>query len=188
MATPMVLRRPRMRGLLIATLLTAVTGTSSVSAQSENAAPAPTPVEVPALELRLMAAALDTIISTHPDSAAVCVDIMADGNGSRPDVRLLMAEMKSPRHTTTVRDCPKTYASMIQYVDSLGRPVPDERPPGYVDPYYFHVGRPQFEHESVAWIYVRESHRTSGRALVCVAREENGRPRASCRAVDHWVS
>jgi len=145
-------------------------------------------VQLEALEVSLIAGTVDTIISEHSDSATVCLEIMADSNGIRPAVAPVLRRLRSRRDVTTSEGCPRTYASMIQLVDSLGQPIPDQRPEGYVDPYRLRVGRPQFEHPDVAWLYVRQFHGMSGRAFVCVAREEDGRPRASCRVVDRWVS
>lgn len=177
---------------LTVALLAASAAATELSAQSrDTTAAAGVGSHIEPLELRLMAAAVDAIVAEQSDSSAVCLSIMADALGRRPPATLLFPHVRSRRHLTTTDDCPRTYASSYQVVDSLGQPIPDGRgepPEGYVDPYRFRIGRPQFEHPDVAWLYVREFHKTAGRALVCVAREEDGQPRASCRVVDRWIS
>ena len=125
-----------------------------------------TPLEITPLEVRLMAASVDEIVAAHADSTALCLQIMGDERGPTPPTPALIDAVRSRRAVTSMSGCPRTYTSMVQYVDSLGRPIGDRAPEGYVDPYHFHVGRPQFEGLLYAWVYVRLFQ---GRRRACAA-------------------
>lgn len=98
------------------------------------------------VERQMIAAALDSIAAHLPDSTALCLTLMGGPDGPRAPGDDLLATLHTRQTRVRGADCPPTYTRMIQCVDSLGRPIDPPPPAGYVDPYVFHVGRPQFEH------------------------------------------
>lgn len=133
----------------------------------------------------MIAAVLDTI-AAHLDSTTVCLMFMGGPDGPRPPDDELLARLQMRQPAVREAVCPHTYTQMVLHVDSLGRPVDPPAPPGYIDPYILHVGRPQFEQERYAWIYVRQWQGTRGRAYECVSQTW-GRVVASCRVVSDWI-
>jgi hypothetical protein len=71
--------------------------------------------------------------------AALCLAAFTPQGAREVSTTLLRAVQDSLRQTpvrvSTLRDCPRTYASMILRVDSQGQPI-DARPKGTLDPVY----------------------------------------------------
>jgi hypothetical protein len=140
------------------------------------------------IESELVAAAIDTIVSTLPDSTTLCLRILGGEGGAVSPGPELISQLQSRRAIASFADCPRTYASMVQVVDSLGQPMGERRPAGYVDPYKFSVGRPQFERPGFAWLHVRQLQGTVGRAYICAGEVYQRRATTRCRVVSRWIS
>jgi len=139
-----------------------------------------------AVEQQLIAAAVDSIAAAWPDSTALCLGILGGPAGPELPTDGLLEALRTRQRPVSVAACPRTYASMIAQVDSLGRVV-DLRPPGYVDPYVLTVGRPQFASDSYGWIHARELRGTVGRAYLCTVQYVRGRAWAHCETLSRWI-
>jgi hypothetical protein len=138
------------------------------------------------LEQELIVAAVHAIAATWPDSTALCLEILGGPGGPELPSPALLGALRTRQGVASAAACPRTYASMIARVDSLGRRV-DPRPLGYVDPYALTVGRPQFTSTSHGWIHALEQQGTSGRAYLCTVQRVQGRATARCQTVRYWV-
>jgi hypothetical protein len=66
--------------------------------------------------------------------APFCIALERGDQRHDPDDRLLSAvSLDTP--AVPMSRCPPTYGSMVRFVDSAGRPIGPQRPPGYLDPY-----------------------------------------------------
>lgn len=83
--------------------------------------------------------------------------------------------------------CPRTYASMIRVVDSTGRPV-DERPAGYIDPFWVRLWAPRrgFANETIVRVELGQG--TWGRRYLCEVLPGSPQLRVQCGQVDSWIS
>jgi hypothetical protein len=144
------------------------------------------PVELARIEQAMIGAAVDSVAAKWSDSTALCLTLMGGPEGSHPAGDDLLAQLRARQRAVAGDRCPPTYTRMVRQVDSAGRPADPPRPAGYVDPYRITVGRPQFEHEGYAWIYLRQLQGTRGRAYICVAQAYE-RVFASCREIDSWI-
>lgn len=136
----------------------------------------------------MLAAVIDTIAARLPDSTSLCLRLLGGPSGPTDPDEAFLGALRTRQRPVRARDCPRTYASMIVVLDSLGRPLTPSGPRGYVDPYTLVVGRPQFEHPGYAWVLVRESQGTDGHDYLCAAQSYDARTWASCRVVTTWVS
>lgn len=138
------------------------------------------------IEQQLIAAAVDSIAARWPDSTALCLGVLGGPAGPELPSDDLLHALRTRQQPVSIAGCPRTYASMITHVDSLGRVV-DLRPPGYVDPYALTVGRPQFARDSYGWVHARELQGTAGRAYLCTVQYYRAQARAFCETVRQWI-
>jgi hypothetical protein len=178
LAAATILWRPVFRGLNFGAVLS-VLGISGCASRSIGAVTALTPIQ----EREMIAAALAGLPWRLRLTAPYCVVIERDGKWSEPDSAWL-ASLDTARALLPRRACPRTYASMVRLVDSLGNPIGPQRPPGYVDPYQLTVTAPvRVDPERAAvrvlawqgtqfWLIYCEVYLVGGRAGSCGTLEE----------------
>jgi hypothetical protein len=121
------------------------------------------------------------------DTTTACVAYVAGHANYRVDRRSLQ-RLGPGRRFVALGDCPPTYASMIRYVDSLGRALGPTRPAGYVDPYSIGLVLPVRWSEGTAYVDVRIGQGTGGREFACVVRRRDRERTATCRLTRSWLS
>lgn len=132
-------------------------------------------------------AVVASIMATVSDSAPVCVSF-AEGReryrATATEHRMLSDGRVAVLDRT---DCPETYANMIAYVDSLGRPL-QRRPPGYVDPRYVELVLPVQWSMFTVIVEVEVSQGTSSDTYQCLRNRTATNQAFSCRVIRHAVS
>jgi hypothetical protein len=142
-------RRPhRLPGMprilaLLAGLLSMAACARPVTTPATAAVPDPPADQSPEAAL-LTRVSLDTLLAQLPpaDTAPACIaHFRRSPNRRVPATPAWLATLRPRvRRVIPTSNCPRSYApGMIQIVDSLGRPLLEARPPGYVDPYRFLV-------------------------------------------------
>lgn len=179
--------RPRTSGLRLHARVSAcycavvlsVIGIGGCTTRSARALTALSPIQ----ERVVIAAALAGVRGRLPLPAPYCVVFQRDGKRSEPDSAWL-ASLDTARALLPRRACPRTYASMVRLVDSLGNPIGPQRPLGYVDPYQLTVTAPvRVDPERAAvrvlawqgtqfWLIYCEVYLVGGRAGSCGTLEE----------------
>ena len=157
--------------------------TACTASPQRNLLPDLMPERVSAEDWALMAAATNTVLAELRDTATICVTLLHGPTGfDIPDAHLAMLN-----HTRVVpaTACPRTYASMIHQVDSLGRPL-TTRPPGYVDPNRVHVSDPRRDGPFHAWVEIRVQQGSGGIEHLCSVFTEGVNVSAYCRAGRAW--
>jgi hypothetical protein len=150
---------------------------------SRALAPQPLP---PALEREAFAAAFDGLAWRLSLPVPYCVIIERGGQRSEPDSSYL-ASLGTTRALLPQRTCPPTYGSMVQTVDSLGRPSGPQRPLGYIDPYELTVAPPVLVASDRAAVRIVASQGTHAWLIYCDVYLPGPRS-ASCGAVEEGVS
>lgn len=151
--------------------------------RSRTLSPQPLP---PALERQAFAAAFDGLAWRLSLPVPYCVTIERGGKTSDPDSSYL-ASLGTKRALLPHRICPPTYGSMVQVVDSLGRPTGPQRPRGYIDPYELTVARPVLVTPDRAAVRIHAWQGTSFWLIYCDVYLPGYRL-ASCGAVEEGVS
>ena len=122
---------------------------------------------------------------TRNGPRALCVSLVSDGLPGPSDTETLRRLQAPGRRVVTGRDCPRTYASMIMTVDSLGRPM-DPPPPGRVDPHHLAVKLVAPWSRSTVLVEADLGRGMSRTHYRCGANRERGVWVASCR--ETWRS
>jgi hypothetical protein len=156
-------------------------------AQQVSGSPALSPQPLPpALEREALAAAFDGLAWRLSLPVPYCVIIERGGKRSEPDSSYL-ASLGTTRALLPHRTCPPTYGSMVQTVDSLGRPTGPQRPPGYIDPYELTVARPVLVTSDRAAVRIHVWQGTRFWLIYCDVYLPGHRS-VSCGAVEEGVS
>ena len=136
---------------------------------------------------RFVAVAVDSVAAQWRDSTgAICIGIVNGARQPEPASRRLIHRITAPRHVFPTNRCPRTYTTMINVVDSLGRSV--NRPAkGYVDPHVLTVSRPQFIDASDAIIEIRETQGTTDLEDRCTVHQSGTVATASCETVNRSI-
>ena len=157
---------------------------SCTAAQTHGATTADFLTEI---EERLVAAVVDSVASSSPTTGTTCLVVdNRDDAPTAPSPRLLATLESSDVVTDSA--CPETYQTMIQPLDSLGRPSERTPPPGHVDPVYIRVFRIQGAPPDTLSMTVNVSQGTRGRTHACTAFSGQGGVWAICRLVGRWIS
>ena len=127
------------------------------------------------------------VASGFRDTTTACVAYVAGHATFRVDPGSLH-RLGPGRRFVALGDCPPTYASMIQYVDSLGRPRGPTRPASYVDPYSIGLVLPVRWSGGTAYVDVRVGQGTGGHEFACVVRGRGRERIAACRLTRSWLS
>jgi hypothetical protein len=127
---------------------------------------------------------LKELIAALPsDTAPACLTIRGPAPAYlySPDARLL-EELRTPRRRIVPpRACPQTYDLMYVLVDSTGRNITPERPPGYVDPHEVVVDTYDLFGADSTSMKVVAHQGTRNRHFACAAHRERQRTwRARC--------
>jgi hypothetical protein len=107
-----------------------------------------------------------------PDTVAVCLTLP----GPPPafwysPATPLLEELRTPMHAVVgPLQCPRTYDLMYVMVDSTGRNITPERPPGYIDPYDVVVDRYQLLGSDSASLVATAHQGTRNHHYTCNAR------------------
>jgi hypothetical protein len=141
----------------------------------------------PALEREVLGAALDGLARPLSLDAPYCITLERNGKTTEPDSRWL-ASLETQREVVPRRACPPTYGSMIQVVDSLGRPVGPHRPSGYIDPYQLTVAGPVAVSSEQAAVRVHAWQGTRFWVIYCDVYLPKPRTTAECGAIQKGVS
>lgn len=107
--------------------------------------------------------------------------VLGGRRSAAPDARVIRDASGPRRRAVTLANCPRTYASMITHVDSLGRPV-DPAPPGWVDPFILTVTRIEPWTRDVVVVTADLEQGTGGRQYRCGVRRAGAVWRADCVA------
>lgn len=107
--------------------------------------------------------------------SAICVALRSRIAPIVPDVARLAAVSAAGVRARTIPECPRTYASMFQVVDSTGRPV--VAPSGYVDPLHIVVTDVAAWNANYVFIRITIAHGSAEQLYVCGFE----------RAVDSWA-
>ena len=100
--------------------------------------PSPAPTLSPEVERAVHVAALKSAQFFLNLPTPFCI-VLERGSARRdPEPELLRALAMQPP-AVPMNQCPPTYGSWVITVDSAGRPLGPERPPGYIDPYLLGV-------------------------------------------------
>lgn len=142
---------------------------------------------VRALYLVAGRAVLDSALVAAPDTAPVCVSFVRGRTHYRPELSDLRRLADPHRRYIPRTQCPRTYASMIALVDSLGRVV-DHAPRGYVDPHYLQLVLPGEWTNDRLDIDVAIGQGTRIDKYLCFTRFTAGVPVAACRHVSTSIS
>lgn len=139
------------------------------------------------VEVTMLRAVLDSLMQPLESTAAVCLQLLGGPGGAEEPSDELLRDLAPQRPVVSTSACPRTYENMIVVIDSTGRPLGAPRPAGYIDPYQFTLGRPQFERRGVARVHARRVQGTRGRDYLCVARQHAERTTAACRLQRAWL-
>jgi hypothetical protein len=118
--------------------------------------------------------------------APYCLSLQSGDSRTEPDDAWL-SRLTLKHQVLTERACPPTYGSMVRAVDSLGRDVGPDRPPGYIDPYHVEVTPPVAITEERAVVRLQATQGALGWLLYCEVAIAAPRT-ATCGATAHWVS
>jgi hypothetical protein len=115
-----------------------VLGSACAPARTANDSLSPGGTLSPKLERDVQVAALRSARFFLNLPTPFCIVIERGSARRDPDPELLRA-LAPESSALPMRHCPRTYGTWVVTVDSAGRPVEQERPPGYIDPYLLGV-------------------------------------------------
>ena len=141
--------------------------------------------ELDSVERDMIVASIQVVTAGFRDTAAVCVELLGGPEGSFPPDDTLLGRIGGRQRAVAAAKCPATFTRISAPPnDTIGPPSP-----GYVDPHYVRIGRPQFERPGYAWLLLRLQQGTSGAIWVCSAQQSGNHPiLASCRRSDGWLN
>ena len=125
------------------------------------------------------------------DSITVCIEVAVppDLNRASPDHAFLTAVAEGSRNVVGRDECPRTYQTMIAYVDSLGRPQGPGAQPGHRDPHVIDVLLDTIDAAGIVQTKVDVWRGTSGTSLICKRkRVASGQWIAECGVTGHLAS
>jgi hypothetical protein len=172
---------------LLAVLATALGACAGHRAAPERRTSGAYDVSLPDSVRDALVVAVREVASDLRDTTTACVAYVAGHATFRVD-RGTLRRLGAGRRFVAVEVCPPTYASMIRYVDSLGRPLGPTRPAGYVDPYSIGLVLPVQWSEGTAYVDVRVGQGTGGHEFACVVRGRDTERIAKCRLTRSWLS
>jgi len=121
-----------------------------------------------ALERAALAAAFDALRSVGTPlpgpHAPFCVSFSEWTPEDAPDLGRLPVR-KGPVLDQT--DCPRSYASWVRVVDSVGRDMTPAPPPGHIEPYEARVGRPVLLAPGIMVVRMHISRNLKTRVVHC---------------------
>jgi hypothetical protein len=110
----------------------------------------------------------------------LCVSIRRDAVSAPADVETLRGLLRPGRRAVAPRDCPRTYSSMVNVVDSLGNPM-NPAPPGWVDPYSLSVSDVEGWARDLVLVSGEVGHATGERGFVCRVKRVASQWTAECQ-------
>jgi hypothetical protein len=126
-----------------------------------------------------------------PDSITVCIYVAVppDNNRASPNAAFLTSLAVEHRRVVGHRRCPRTYQTMVAYVDSLGRPLGPGAPNGHRDPHIVDVLLDTIDAAGVVQTRVEVWRGTAGTLLNSIRnRVAVGQRKAECTVTGHPVS
>jgi len=135
----------------------------------------------------MIAAVVDSVAAVLQTDTPIC--LLVDNRDDWPTAPSLgLLNGLAATSVVTWSECPETYQTMVQPIDSLGNPVDRTAPPGHVDPIHLRVFQLQDAPDDALSVTVNQSQGTVGRTHACTTRLVDGRGVATCRVVSHWIS
>ena len=135
----------------------------------------------------ILGAVLSSLDRSVMTNVPFCLSIAHDTDWR--DVDTTASWTQSPRRRVTSRSqCPPTYETMVLVVDSAGRSVPTQRPPGYIDPYHVTFWGPARLGSTVYVVRYQQSQGTSGVMGLCEVTTSSTPAHATCVVTSHFVS
>ena len=141
----------------------------------------------PAQHDAILGAVLSSLDRSLITNAPICLAIARESAWVDADTTASWTR-SSRRRVTTRTQCPPTYETMVLVVDSAGQPIPSQRPPGYVDPYYVTVWGPARLARDLYVVRYQQSQGTGGVFGLCEVIESPSGVRAACSITAHFVS
>ena len=135
----------------------------------------------------ILGAVLASLDRSLPSNAPICLAVARDNDWADADTTASWT--RSARRRVIPRtQCPPTYQTMVQVVDSAGRPILSERPPGYIDPYYVTLWGPVRLARDLYVVRYRHSQGAGGVLGLCEIHTSSTPVRATCTVTSHFVS
>ena len=141
----------------------------------------------PAHQETILGAVLSSLDRSVIPNVPFCVSIAHDGERSEVDTTASWTR-STRRRVTSRSQCPPTYETMVLVVDSVGRPVPSQRPPGYVDPYYVTLWGPARLARGLYVVRYEQRQGTAGVLGLCEISTSSNSTHATCTVTSHFVS
>jgi hypothetical protein len=112
--------------------------TACATTRAGKESPSPAPTLSPEVERVVHVAALKSARFFLNLPTPFCIVLERGSTRRNPEPELLRALAMQPP-AVPMSQCPPTYGTWVVTVDSAGRPLEPERPPGYIDPYILGV-------------------------------------------------
>ena len=176
----------------LALLSLALIGCASSRGAEMGANAARPPLVLQADQLDVAAAAISAVIAALPsEPTAVCVTLRGPSPATwyTPSTALRDAVARGGNRIVGPNECPPTYQTMFVMVDSAGRPLRRERPPGYVDPYDLIVREPIVVGADSTVVLIDVSQGTRNHYYRCISARTGGtNPTTQCKKTGTSIS
>lgn len=139
-----------------------------------------------AADTEILRSVADSVVKRVPESAPLCISLMGEEEGGRYSTPDLVRLISNRASAVPGGECPRTYAQMIQPLDSLGRPILP--PENHVDPYHLVLGRPQYAERHRAQVHAILYYGTGGTVYSCEAYPFPERLVIRCHMLGSWLS
>ena len=110
----------------------------------------------------------------------LCVSIRRDSVSVPADAETLRSLVRPGRRAVVPRDCPRTYSSMVNVVDSLGNPI-NPAPRGWVDPYSLSISDVEGWERDLVLVSGEVVHATGEQGFVCRVMRVHSQWTAECQ-------